>query len=109
MPERFFKALSESTRLHGLLLLRAEGQLCVCELVHALALSQPQISRHLRPLRDMGVAADARRGQWVYCQLHPEPPDWALEVVDSAARADSLTPLRQRLAAMPDRPLAYGD
>ncbi len=106
-PEFLFRGLSDATRLRCLLLLRAEGRLCVCELVHALELSQPRISRHLAQLRDMGIVECERHGQWVYYGLHPDLPDWALDVLDAAARADSLAPLRERLAAMPDRPLAY--
>ena len=109
IPESLFRALSDSTRLRCLLLLRAEGRLCVCELVHALELGQPRISRHLAQLRDMGIVEHERQGQWVYYRLHPALPDWALEALDAAARADSLGPLRERLAAMPNRPLAYCD
>jgi len=38
--DTFFKMLADSTRLRSLLLMQAEGELCVCELTHALNLSQ---------------------------------------------------------------------
>ncbi|WP_219013294.1 ArsR family transcriptional regulator, partial [Shewanella algae] len=41
----FFKALADETRLRSLLLILQQGELCVCELTEALALSQPKISR----------------------------------------------------------------
>ena len=44
------------------MLLATHGELCVCELVHALELSQPKISRHLKLLRDAGVLADRSHG-----------------------------------------------
>jgi ArsR family transcriptional regulator len=50
--DAFFKMLADSTRLRCLLLMQAEGELCVCELTHALNLSQPKISRHLAHLRE---------------------------------------------------------
>ncbi|MCP1676688.1 ArsR family transcriptional regulator [Natronocella acetinitrilica] len=104
VPEQFFKALSDGTRLRCLLLLLAEQRLCVCEFVHALDLSQPRVSRHLGQLRDMGIVQDERRGQWVHYRLHPALPQWTIEVLEAAYHADALADIRQRLAAMPNRP-----
>jgi len=107
-PEQFFRALSDTTRLRCLLLLHAEQSLCVCELVHALDLSQPRISRHLGHLRDQGIVQDERRGQWVHYRLHPALPAWALEALEAASRAhalsDFLADVRVRLPAMSNRP-----
>ena len=65
-PVRFFKCLSEELRLNSVLLIFNEGELCVCELMEALDVSQPKISRHLALLRSSGILNDTRRGQWVY-------------------------------------------
>ncbi len=64
--DQFFKALSDLTRLRMLVLLNCEGELCVCELTHALDEIQPKISRHLAQLRELGVVLDRRQGQWIY-------------------------------------------
>lgn len=103
-PEQLFRALSDPTRLRCLLLLFAEEQLCVCEFVHALDLSQPRVSRHLGHLRDLGIVQDERRGQWVHYRLHPTLPQWAREVLAAAFEAEGLGDVRQRLANMPSRP-----
>ena len=63
--DTFFKMLADSTRLRCLLLMQAEGELCVCELTHALNLSQPKISRHLAHLREAGVLVASRNGTWM--------------------------------------------
>lgn len=102
--EQFFRALSDPTRLRCLLLLAAEERLCVCEFVHALALSQPRVSRHLGHLRDLGIVQDERRGQWVHYRLHPALPQWAHDVLAAAFEAEGLADVRQRLATMPSRP-----
>jgi DNA-binding transcriptional ArsR family regulator len=47
----------------------AEGPLCVNELVEALDVSQPTVSRHLRVLRDRGLVNPERRGTAVYYHL----------------------------------------
>ena len=108
-PDRFFQALADRTRLHCLLLLTAGRELCVCEFVHALSLPQPRISRHLGQLRERGIVVDERRGQWVYYRLNPDLPTWAAEVLATVASEHSLSEVHERLASMPDRPLAACD
>lgn len=107
-PETLFRLLADPTRLQSVMLLHAEGRLCVCELTHALQLSQPKISRHLAQLRDAGVVTDERRGQWVHYRLAEGLPDWAHRVIVAAAEASgSGAPgagARQRLTRMPNRP-----
>jgi len=108
-PETLCRACSDSTRLRCLLLLLGEERLCVCEFSHALAAPQPKVSRHLGHLRDLGIVADERRGQWVHYRLHEDLPDWAGDILAAARRAHSLADLRARLAAMPNRPFAACD
>ena len=92
MPLTLFKCLSDDTRLSVVLLLKARGQLCVCDLMNALQVSQPKVSRHLAPLRDCGLLQTEKRGQWVYYRLHPDLDDWVVAVIDSALAAS-----RQRI------------
>jgi len=105
---QFFQLLSDDTRLRSLLLIHQEGELCVCELVHALGVIQPKVSRHLAALRDYGVVADRRSGQWIYYRLHPNLPDWARQVFDAtASETAEREPYVNDLAAlaqMPNRP-----
>ncbi len=103
-----FRALADATRLRCLVLLQREGELCVCELTHALDVSQPKISRHLAQLREAGLVADRREGLWVHYRLHPQLPAWAGAVLtatiagvgDSAPYAED----RHRLHDMSNRP-----
>ncbi|MCC2614754.1 metalloregulator ArsR/SmtB family transcription factor [Aestuariibacter halophilus] len=80
-PLTLFKCLSDDTRLKVMLLLSDRGELCVCDLQDALALSQPKISRHLAQLRECALVQDERRGKWVYYALHPALPDWVRELL----------------------------
>lgn len=102
----FFKCLADETRLNATLLIHAEGELCVCELVQALGDSQPKISRHLAQLRSCNILKDSRRGQWVYYRLHPDLPPWALTVLEqvSAANATAQQQRQAKLQAMANRP-----
>ena len=104
----FFQLLSDETRLRSLMLMQQEGELCVCELVHALGLIQPKVSRHLAAMRDAGLVVDRRQGQWIYYRLNPDLPKWALKVMqDTAAEAVNREPYVNDMAAlaeMPNRP-----
>lgn len=105
-PVTFYKCLSEPTRLRTLLLILHENELCVCELVEALAESQPKTSRHLAQLRQCGLLVDKRLGQWVYYRLNPQLPTWITKALQLTAEAntyfihDALT----RLHTMSSRP-----
>nr|WP_269490058.1 metalloregulator ArsR/SmtB family transcription factor [Alkalilimnicola ehrlichii] len=105
-PEKLFRLLSDSTRLRSVLLLRAEGRLCVCELTHALEVSQPKISRHLAQLRDAGLVTDERRGQWVHYRLADGLPDWVRRVIEAVGEGTGVPwkAAQQRLGGMPNRP-----
>ena len=62
---RFFKALSEPTRLRVVLALTGECR-PVSEIAAATGLPQPSVSHHLRILRDAGIARPDRKGNQVY-------------------------------------------
>ena len=84
-PCQFYKCLAEDTRLHSLLLIEHAEEACVCDLMEALELDQPKISRHLASLRKCGLLLDERRGKWVYYRLHPDLAPWAKEVISLTA------------------------
>lgn len=63
-----FKALGDPIRLQlmSLIASAAEGEICVCDLTPAFAVSGPTISHHLKVLREAGLIDGERRGTWVY-------------------------------------------
>jgi ArsR family transcriptional regulator, arsenate/arsenite/antimonite-responsive transcriptional repressor len=90
---RFFKVLSDESRLKMLWLLFNHRELCVCDVMAVLEITQSKASRHLAALRHIGIAADRREGLWAYYSLCP--------VEDELAR-DHLKLLRKTLANRPD-------
>ena len=108
ISDDFFAALAHPLRLRILMLLQQEGELCVCELTHALGVSQPMVSRHLAQLRDKALVADRRRGLWSSYILHPALPVWAQRVLAETARgiAEQSPYVKDRklLNKMPNRP-----
>jgi ArsR family transcriptional regulator len=107
-PQDVFSALANETRQRCLLLLLAHDELCVCELTHALDLSQPHISRHLAMLREAGLVSDRREGQWVHYRVNPELPVWVRRILEALeGGVAGQPPFRDdavALAAMPNRP-----
>ena len=100
-----FTALSNEIRLRCLMLMQLEGELCVCELIHALNLSQPMISRHLALLRDSGLVTDRRAGQWVYYDINSELSGWAKDILHTTSLANcEQSPFSKDLQALHDMP-----
>jgi len=107
-PVQFHKQLADETRLRSLVRLAEEGELCVCELTHALGVSQPKISRHLAHLREAKLVRDRRAGQWMYYRINPDLPGWARTVlaatVDGVRDREPFLRDREALRQMPNRP-----
>lgn len=85
------KMLGDKTRLTILSLLK-ERELCVCEFVDILNISQPGISQHLRKLKSHGIVQEARRGQWVYYSLNVEDKPYIKCVLDNTPSLIHLLP-----------------
>jgi ArsR family transcriptional regulator len=89
----FFKVLADEARLQMLWLLFNHQELCVCDFMAVLEITQSKASRHLRTLYGAGLVSDRRSGLWIYYSLRP--------VIDDFARA-FLETLRSKLAGRKD-------
>ena len=106
--KHIFDGLSDAIRRRLLALLYVHGELCVCELVVALDMLQPKISRHLAVLREAGIVSVRRDGTWIYYRLDSLLPLWAYRIIEIAVRdaAEAETGAdHTRLAQMKDRPV----
>ena len=65
---RLFKALADTTRLKIMVLLDIR-EMCVCEIMVALDLTQPTASHHLGILEAVDLVEDRREGKWVFYSL----------------------------------------
>ena len=73
------KALSDETRLRILNLLY-EKELCVCDIMEALKISQAKASRHLIYLKNAGLVKDRKYAQWAYYSMSK---DERMKFIDS--------------------------
>ncbi|MCF1458241.1 MAG: metalloregulator ArsR/SmtB family transcription factor [Shewanella sp.] len=82
--ESVINALSNTTRMRSVLLLLEQEELCVCELNDLIGGAQPNISRNLGQLRDIGLVIDRREGQWIYYRLNPDLPEWVSGILQAS-------------------------
>jgi DNA-binding transcriptional ArsR family regulator len=66
--EAVLKAAGDPSRARILKMLES-GEMCVCQIVAALKLSQSTISKHLSLLRAAGLVDERKEGRWVYFRL----------------------------------------
>ncbi len=77
---KLLKLLSDETRLRILMLL-TEKELCVCQLMGVLGISQPLVSRNLSLLSNSGLLSERRDGKLIFYTLKRQLPDFASMVI----------------------------
>lgn len=83
----YFKLLSDETRLRIMVLLY-HNEFCVCQITGITGISQPNVSKHLGRLRDMGLVNDERKEQYTFYSLNIEEKlfeDILSNIVDNVA------------------------
>ncbi|MDZ4133316.1 MAG: metalloregulator ArsR/SmtB family transcription factor [Dethiobacteria bacterium] len=67
----FFKAMGEDTRVRILTML-LEGEMCGCELIEELNLSQSAVSHHMKILKQADLVNDRRDGKWTFYSINKD-------------------------------------
>ncbi len=68
-----FRALADETRLRMMGMLLRRREICVCDFVEVLGITQSKASRHLRYLLHAGLVEDRRAGLWVHYRVADAP------------------------------------
>lgn len=80
--ETFFSSLGDVTRLKILKVIGDE-ELCSCEVMAALDLTQPTTSHHLGILERAGVLSSRRDGKWVFYRISsPKIKAWLTKTLE---------------------------
>jgi ArsR family transcriptional regulator len=87
-------ALAGPTRRQALGLLWQGRELCVCELMSTLGVTQSRMSRHMSVLKAAGLVLDRRDAQWVRYRRNPEVPRAISSIVESVLSAMTVAPRR---------------
>ncbi|GAB10789.1 putative ArsR family transcriptional regulator [Gordonia araii NBRC 100433] len=100
------RALAAPTRI-AIVMLLAESPRCVHQLVDELGLNQPQVSQHLRVLRDLGLVDGRRRGREVeYALVDDHVAHIATDAIVHACERVDDTCERPEAQPQPIRPTA---
>ncbi len=98
---RIFKSLADETRLKIFWLLMLKEELCVCDIMGVLGITQSKASRHLRYLYHLGWVTDRREGVWMNYSLSVapgSPEDKQLKLLaDIFSSSPEAQALRERL------------
>jgi len=78
---KIFKALGDPNRLMILEKLQIR-ELCACEILEELNISQPTLSHHMKMLCDSGLVGSHRHRKWIYYSLSKEGCDAAKNLLN---------------------------
>jgi ArsR family transcriptional regulator len=78
-----FKALGDPARVRLVNLIATnDGEICMCDLIEPVGLSQPTVSHHMKKLVDAGLVEREQRGKWAYFSLKRDAVDKLAAVAD---------------------------
>lgn len=83
---RMAKALSDETRLRIVDMLSC-GELCACNLLEHLEVSQSTLSYHMKTLCACGLVICEKRGSWAHYSLDADKFDELITYMDGLRRA----------------------
>lgn len=86
----YLKAISDITRLRLLSLIYALPEICVCQLIDILGLSQAAVSKALGVLKRAGIVVDRRDGQWMKYKVKLPTCKFPLQAILACAADDAV-------------------
>ena len=75
------KAVSDPNRLKLLACLK-KGELCACDFVDVLNVSQPAVSQQLKKLKEAGIIVERPAGTWKHYRLNDVLPPYIQTIID---------------------------
>ena len=78
---KLLKTVSDPNRLKLLAYLK-NGEVCVCEFVDLLNISQPAVSQQLKKLKDAGIILERRKGTWKHYRLNEVQQPYIQTIID---------------------------
>lgn len=85
--EKQLKAVSDANRLILLSCLKS-GEVCVCDFVEILGISQPAVSQHLKKLEEAGIVTARKIGTWKHYRIIDNPTPIILAVLSQLENRD---------------------
>ena len=90
---KVFKAFCDENRLKIIELLQ-DGELCACELIPKLAMSQSTLSYHMKILCESGIIINRQDGKWAHYRINAEGCDAVITYLRRLTATREGTPCR---------------
>ena len=85
-----FKALADPVRLQIVDML-AQGEMCACDLLQNLPITQPTLSHHMKALRASGLVNVRKQATWMHYSLNLNDVARLRQIIDTlVSREDQL-------------------
>lgn len=84
-----FKAFSDENRLRILDSLH-DGEMCACELLDKLKITQSTLSHHMKILSEAEIVCGRKDGKWVYYSIHEEGSRRAKEILIAVTKINTV-------------------
>ena len=84
---QLLKAVSDLNRLKLLACLK-HGEVCVCDFVDILNISQPAVSQQLKKLKDAGIILERKKGTWKHFRLNEKQKPYIQAIIDELKPID---------------------
>lgn len=79
---KMFKALGDENRLRIINRICCNGEVCACNLLEDLDITQPTLSHHMKSLCECGLVDARKEGRWMYYSLNEEHLSVLKEAID---------------------------
>lgn len=67
-----FKALGDPTRLQVFQAIRAKGDICACNILEQMDITQPTLSHHVKQLCAAGLISCRKEGRWMHYTVNED-------------------------------------
>ena len=69
LTAKVFKAFDDEKRLFIIEMIK-NGEICACEILENMKISQPTLSHHMKILCDSGIVNARKEGKWTYYSIN---------------------------------------
>lgn len=92
---KYLKIMADEARLKIIMMLSRQD-MCVCDIMNSLGMSQPAVSHHLRILKKGGLIRDEKDGRWIFYSLNSDAFLKGAESINNELFSEILNNVRRR-------------
>jgi ArsR family transcriptional regulator, arsenate/arsenite/antimonite-responsive transcriptional repressor len=82
MEDKIFNALSDNNRLKILMIINDNKEMCGCDILEKLSITQPTLTYHMKILQEVGLVKCLKKGTWCVYKIDREKFDIILNFIN---------------------------